>query len=209
MPKVNFVKAAAKDNRVAKKGESYYWWKFRFGGKHMSKTPPRPSQLTQSDFLSRQMELEERIAELTADTYEQLKADVDEIVMEIRALGEEQEEKLNNMPDSLQQSPTGELLENRASACEDWAGELEEVDLEKEEPTEEDAKEILEIEEPTIDTVELDDLEEDQTREDRLAEMKKIYEEELAAKLEELRDAYNEELQEALSELQGISYQGE
>jgi hypothetical protein len=59
VPKVNFVKAAAKDNRVAKKGESYYWWKFRYGSKHMSKTPPRPSQLTQSDFLSRQMELEE------------------------------------------------------------------------------------------------------------------------------------------------------
>jgi hypothetical protein len=209
MPKVNFVKAAAKDNRVAKKGESYYWWKFRFGGKYLSKTPPRPSQLTQSDFLSRQMELEERIADLTAETYEQLKSEVDEIVGEIEALGEEQDEKLNNMPDSLQQGPTGELLEGRSSACQDWAGELEEVDLEKDEPTEEDAKEALEMEEPTIDTVELDDLEEDQTREDKLAEMKKLYEEELAAKLEELRDEYNDELQEALAEIQGMSYQGE
>ena len=211
MPKVNFVKAAAKDNRVAKKGENYYWWKFRFGGKYLSKTPPRPSQLTQSDFLSRQMELEERIGQLgeNADTFEGLRADVEGICDEIRMLGEEQEEKLNNMPDSLQQSPTGELLEGRSSACEDWVGELEEVDLEKEEPTEEDAKEALEIEEPTIDTVELDDLEEDQTREGRLAEMKKLYEEELAAKLEELRDEYKDELQEAISELQGISYQGE
>ena len=43
MPRVHHVKSARKDNPVAKKGESYYWWKFRYGGKRYSKTP-RPGR---------------------------------------------------------------------------------------------------------------------------------------------------------------------
>jgi len=50
MPRVHFVKHARKDNDLVKKGESYYWWKFRFTGKCMSKTPPRKSQLTESEY---------------------------------------------------------------------------------------------------------------------------------------------------------------
>lgn len=52
MPKVTHVKRARKDNAVAKAGESYYWWKFRYGGKHFSLTYPKQSQLTQSPYLS-------------------------------------------------------------------------------------------------------------------------------------------------------------
>ncbi len=209
MPRVHLVKAAAKDNPVAKKGESYHWWKPRYGGKRYSKTPPRPSQLTTSDFLSRQMELEERVGDLRADTFEDLKSEVESICEEIRMLGEEQDEKLNNMPDSLQQSPTGELLEGRASACEDWASELEGVDLDVDEPTEEQAKEELELDEPTIDNVEDDDLDDDQTREQRLEELRADYRTELDEKREELQAEYKDKLQEAIDELQGISYQGE
>jgi len=52
MAKAHYVKRARKDNPVVKAGESYYWWKFRFGPKLYSKTPPKPSQLTQSPYLS-------------------------------------------------------------------------------------------------------------------------------------------------------------
>lgn len=49
MPRVNFVKRARKDHPGGiKKGESYYWWSFRYGGDRYSKTYPRRSQLTQS-----------------------------------------------------------------------------------------------------------------------------------------------------------------
>ena len=48
MPKVHFVKKARQDNPAVKKGESYYHWSFRYGGKRYSKTRPRQSQLTQS-----------------------------------------------------------------------------------------------------------------------------------------------------------------
>ena len=55
MPRVHHVKRARKAVKSAgiKVGDSYYWWKFRYGGKHTSKTPPRQSQLTNSDKLSR------------------------------------------------------------------------------------------------------------------------------------------------------------
>lgn len=206
MPKVNFVKAAAKDNRIAKKGESYYWWKFRFGGKYMSKTPPRPSQLTQSDFMSRQMELEERIGDLRADTFEDLKSEVESIVEEIRSLGEEQSEKHDNMPDSLQQGPTGELLEGRASSCEEWADELEGVDLDVDEPTEQDAIEDIDPE-PTL--ADAEEATEEGDADAKLEELKADWEQEKADKLGELQADYQGKLEDAVAELQGYSYQGE
>lgn len=72
MTKAHFVKKAAKDNPAVKKGEPYWWWKFMVGGrggpKHYSATRPRPSQLTQSEFLSaiysQQEDLEDALKEL-------------------------------------------------------------------------------------------------------------------------------------------------
>lgn len=45
MAKVHFVKSAQKDNPVAKKGESYYWWKPMVGGRGGAKrySKDRPS----------------------------------------------------------------------------------------------------------------------------------------------------------------------
>jgi DNA repair ATPase RecN len=47
------------------------------------------------------------------------------VLEEIRTLGEEQQEKLENMPEGLQQGDTGQLLQERADNCESWAGEIE------------------------------------------------------------------------------------
>ncbi len=52
MPRVHHVNKARKDNPVAKRGESYYWWKFRTSSKNYSLTPPTRSQLTQSEYLT-------------------------------------------------------------------------------------------------------------------------------------------------------------
>ena len=62
MPRVHHVKAA-KDypDHGIKKGEMYFHWKFRYGGKHRSKVRPRSSQLTQSDFLSQMYGIQEEI----------------------------------------------------------------------------------------------------------------------------------------------------
>lgn len=135
MPRLNYVKAAAKDHPDygIKKGEFYYWWKFRRGGKHVSKTQPPRSALIASPFLSAVAVIEERIEKMKPENIEDFQSERDEIAEEIRNLGEEQQEKLDNMPDSLQQGPTGELLQGRVDSCEEWASEVEGVEVDEEE----------------------------------------------------------------------------
>ena len=128
MAHAHFVNKARKANKDAgiKKGDSYYWWKCRFGGKHYSKTAPRPSQLTQSDFRSTTYAIREGI-DFDLDFNDQQTA-IDELtnaVDALRQLGEDQAAKLQNMPESLQQSSTGALLQSRADACEQVADEIE------------------------------------------------------------------------------------
>ncbi len=128
MPKVHHVKRAQKDYKSfgIKKGDSYYWWKFNFGPKIKSKTAPKPSQLTRSEFLGTVAEIEE---ELTGCSD---KDSLNDIIIKIRELAEEQEEKKGNMPDSLQQGPIGELLEGRQTSLNEWADSLEELSLDEE-----------------------------------------------------------------------------
>lgn len=131
MPRVNFVKKARKNypDEGIKKGDSYFHWKFRYGGLHRSRTHPKQSQLTQSEYLSEAYSIEEDLAELTAETVAEDGFSLDEYIDRIRALGEMAEERRSNMPDQLQDSETGELLQNRADAMEDWASQLEAIDV--------------------------------------------------------------------------------
>lgn len=139
MPRVHFVKKARVPNRVVTKADirrannpkteddkgaaSYYWWKFAYGSKNVSKTRPRSSQLTQSEYYSRMYAFFEELEDGSKDeTFPDLLRDKAE---EIRQLGEEQSDKHQNMPDSLQSSETGELLESRSQACETIADEME------------------------------------------------------------------------------------
>lgn len=123
MAKVHFVKSARKDNPVAKAGESYYWWKPMVGGrggaKRYSKEPPRPSQLTQSEFLSAAYAAQESLDEAKdADAFRA-------VAEEVRELGDETQGKYDNMPEGLQQGDTGQLLEERASQCNERADQIE------------------------------------------------------------------------------------
>lgn len=142
MAKANFVKSARKDNPEAgiKKGESYYWWKFRFGGKHYSKTPPKPSQLTGSEFWSQVLAVQEMLGELTEDgsSRDDIRDAIQDAVSELENLKSETEDKLSNMPDSLQSSPTGELLQGRIDGLESFIDDLNGIDCE-----DQSAEEIL------------------------------------------------------------------
>lgn len=134
MPRVH-QQVARKDypREGIKAGETYYSWTFKNqrgpGTKVRSKTRPRPSQLTRSEYLSAAYALQERIEDLTADS--DLPGNVEEIVSDLRSLAEEQEEKRNNMPEGLQDGDTGQLLETRAQNTNDFADELEGLDLEE------------------------------------------------------------------------------
>lgn len=128
MPKVHRLKAG-KDYPAQniKKGSTYYKWTLFHRPVQRSATPPKPWQLTGSDFLQRQYILADQIENLTT---EELTEDLrDELVATAREMGEECQEKFDNMPEGLQQGSTGELLEERANACEEWASDMEAVEI--------------------------------------------------------------------------------
>jgi hypothetical protein len=128
MPRVTHVKSARKDNPAVSKGESYFWWKFRYGGKHYSRTRPRQSQLTQSAYFGTLYGLSEMIEDYELSSSDDLESLVEDIRGQIEELLEETQGSLENMPESLQYSPTGELLQERIDALEGVDGELDYVD---------------------------------------------------------------------------------
>ncbi len=153
MARAKKVEKARKDYPDAgiKKGDTYYWWKFRYGGRRFSLTYPKRSQLTQSEFLGNVYELEDRIEALSADSYDDaggLATDIEDIANDIREQGEECSERRDNMPEQLQDSDSGELLQGRYDTCEEWASALEEVDTDFEDDFPGEDDESDEPEEP-------------------------------------------------------------
>lgn len=139
MARANFVKKALKDNPVAKKGESYWWWQPFRGAKRFSKERPKPSQLASNEDDSDALAIGEEIEGFTLEGYhvaKDLETARDEWVERIRAVAENVDEKFNNLPDGLQQAETGQQLEEKASNLNEWADELEGVDIDDEAPAE-------------------------------------------------------------------------
>lgn len=130
MPRVNYVKKARNDNPVAKAGEPYYWWKFRHGGKHYSKTRPRQSQLTQSDKKSRAYAAAEALEDISIgedSTLDDLKEQLESIASDVGEIAEEYRESIQNMPESLQESDTAQLCEENAENLDSWQSEIEQA----------------------------------------------------------------------------------
>lgn len=145
MARLHEVQKAMKDypKEGIKKGERYYWWQFRNenGRVHRSRTRPQPSQLTNSPFLSEALSIGEELTALTAADVLEDDFSFEEYCDRIRELGDQCSDSLSNMPDSLQMSPTGELLQQRADDCEQWASDLEAIDLDQPEQEDEESDE--------------------------------------------------------------------
>jgi hypothetical protein len=127
MPRVHHVKKARKANKAhgIKKGDSYYWWKFRFGGKCVSKTPPRQSQLTRSEFWGRIYELQER----ERPSFDDLESTRDEIQSELDDIAQECQDKLSNIPEQLQEADSGQMLQTRSESCESASSDISSADI--------------------------------------------------------------------------------
>ena len=133
MPKLHFVKKARKAIRDSgiRKGDSYYWWKFRRGGKRVSKTRPRRSQLTQSEFYAAMYDAEDDVAD-AIDVFRKggelanLAAALDEASSTISDLASECEDKASNLESAFPNGcPSLELLQTRAEQATNIADELE------------------------------------------------------------------------------------
>lgn len=123
------------DTLLCKKGETYYWWVFRYGGKRESKSYPKQSQLTQSDFLQRFYATQESFEHVDA---EDLQMRIEEAVSELQELADEQREKKDNMPYQLQDGDIGMMLEERADGLDEIVSELESIDASGYEDLDED-----------------------------------------------------------------------
>lgn len=155
MPKVHTQKAAkGYPADGIKRGDTYYSWEFRYGGVHRSKTYPRPSQLTQSKMSGAYAAREAMEDDVNAATEpSDIENALNECAGAIRDVASEYEDSLSNMPDSLQQSSTGEdiqakidALEEYAQALEDAAGEVGSLDLSDYEASpENDGRDIVEF----------------------------------------------------------------
>lgn len=114
------------DPLFCKKGDTYYEWTFRYGGMRRSKTPPKQSQLTQSEFLSEFYSIQEEISEMTdLESFDDIKSRIEQ-------LRDDQEEKRSNMPEQLQDSASGEMLQERYDALDEWVSDLDSIDLDTE-----------------------------------------------------------------------------
>lgn len=135
MPKVHHVKKArkARPSHEIEVGDSYYWWKFRNrrGGTVVySKTYPKPQQLTRSEFYSTIYDIQDMFNNLNTEmSKEDLENDIGEIKNAIEELRDEQEEKRSNMPDHLQDVGSGELLQERYDALDEWYNDLDNLDF--------------------------------------------------------------------------------
>jgi hypothetical protein len=112
-----------------KKGDMYYFAQIKTGPRS-SRTirqlePIKQSQLTSSDFLSQLYGIEEGFDEIVHD--ESAVEALNDAATTLRDLGQEQQDKFDNMPDGLQQGDTGQMLEERANNCEQWADEIEQI----------------------------------------------------------------------------------
>lgn len=132
MPKVHHVKAARKADPQCgiQVGDEYYWWEFRHGGTHKSKTPPRPSQLTQSKMSSAYAAMEALEDVLAGATCpEDIKSALDDAAQGLRDVAGEYEESYDSMPEGLQNGPAGESIQEKIEWLNSCADELDGVDI--------------------------------------------------------------------------------
>lgn len=108
-----------------KAGEKYWYVKIKTGPRTSremrQKTPFRRSQLTQSDYLGQLYDWEDAKGAISTPEEATDSAET------IRSLGQEQQEKYDNMPDGLKEGDTGQMLEARANACEAAADEIDSI----------------------------------------------------------------------------------
>jgi len=189
MARAHFVAKARKAHKEigVKKGESYWWWKFRFGGIHKSVTKPKASQLTQSAFLSTYYDLQEQVSDLRGNDLESLEDAVIAIKDDIESLRDETQDSLDNMPEQLQDGDTGQLLQERIDGLEEWADSLDSLDYDLDQSEDDVRDEVKDDMEQELDEDDEDGIDEDELEsrvESKMNELKEEKVDELVGEIE-------------------------
>lgn len=101
---------------------------------------PTRSQMTGSDFLATLYDIEDSMAALSVEAMDDAQGVVDEIVGQLEELRDETEGRRDNMPESLQDAPTGEMLQGRVDSVDEMIGELEDIETDIDEGLSEEEK---------------------------------------------------------------------
>lgn len=111
-------------------GESYYTWCFYGGQPQYSKERPKPSQLTQNWFKQELYSIQEKIEEFEPEDVEDVATFVDDIRSDAESLRDECQEHLDNMPEQLQDSDSGQTLQERIDNLDSVIGDIDNFDSE-------------------------------------------------------------------------------
>lgn len=168
------------------KGTEYYMWSFKNGPTVRSLTAPRQSQLTQSNYLSTLYSIQESIEDFNGQSEDEIREFRDDIVSQLEELRDTTQDSLDNMPEGLQQGPTGELLQERIDSLDNAISEFESIDTDFDSLDDDEIKQQI-ADEGGIDSSEDgwdDDITEDEIN-DKRDELEAKWAEE---KLQELQD---------------------
>lgn len=106
-------------------GESYWTWCFYGGSPIYSKERPRPSQLTQNWFKQELYCIQEKIEDFEPEDVEDVATFIDEIRDDAESLKDECQEHLDNMPEQLQDSDSGQTLQERIDNLDSVIGDID------------------------------------------------------------------------------------
>lgn len=156
-----FSRIAGKDypEHGIKKGDLYYYWSVGFRGrKQMSKTPPKPSQLTGSKMsgaYAAQEGAQDAIGNAT--TPEEVAAALNDAADEIESVADEYQDAADATTGNGNRVPNADEMQEKADGLRDWAESLRN-----------DAGEIenLSASDYVDDTVEVEDLDDDHVEHD-------------------------------------------
>ncbi len=145
MPRVHHVKRARKPNPVVtqkdidfanseesgenSKAASYYWWKFRHGGKRFSRQYPDRSQLTQSNYYATVWATEDSVTASSPGDIGEAVEVLEGAKGDIEGLKDEVEDSICNMEgcEGLNASPVFYQLEERRDRMEELCDQIDEA----------------------------------------------------------------------------------
>lgn len=145
MPKVKLVTKSKmgkpylcdKCRKQIEPGQQYFSWEFRYGDphrQHQACGAPRASQLTQSKMSVVYAAVEAAQDGIAgAESAEDFTSLLSDCASEVDSVKEEYQAALDNMPDSLQQSSTGEEIQEKIDALETFSDSLSNTDFEERE----------------------------------------------------------------------------
>jgi hypothetical protein len=130
--KINFVKKSRKDifkrnfdgteEILIAKGESYYWWKWRFGKKNVSKTHPGNLDRYSGSVTKTYQDLIQRADEAIENNERD-----DDLMSEIMQFKEEREEALSNLEQYFPEGHVNEMLTEMIDELDNKISELEAI----------------------------------------------------------------------------------